>query len=62
MDDLGQRACSGRMFLPAADGSVFRFVGADVGTTDTMAVTLEPSECSTRPTSEPILTAPIERA
>ena len=49
-------------FRPAADGSVFRFVDADVGTTDTMAVTLEPSECSTRPTSDPILTAPIESA
>jgi hypothetical protein len=52
----------GSCFRPAADGSVFRFVDADVGTTDTMAVTLEPSECSTRPTSDPILTAPIERA
>jgi hypothetical protein len=52
----------GPCFRPAADGSVFRFVDADVGTTDTMAVTLEPSECSTRPTSDPILTAPIERA
>lgn len=53
---------SGSCFRPAADGSVFRLVDADVGTTDTMAVTLEPSECSTRPTSDPILTAPIERA
>jgi anti-sigma factor RsiW len=55
-------AVPGSCFRPAADGSVFRFVDADVGTTDTMAVTLEPSECSTRPTSDPILTAPIERA
>jgi Anti-sigma-K factor rskA len=53
---------AGSCFRPAADGSVFRFLDADVRTTDTMAVTLEPSECSTRPTSDPILTAPIERA
>jgi hypothetical protein len=52
----------GACFRPAPDGSVFRFVDAELGTTDTMAVTLEPSECSTRPTSDPILTAQIERA
>ena len=52
----------GPCFRPASDGSVFRFVDADVGTTDAMAVTLEPSECSTQPTSDPILTAPIEQA
>jgi hypothetical protein len=52
----------GPCFRPAPDGSVFRFVDADVGTNDAMAVTLEPSQCSTRPTSDPILTAPIESA
>jgi len=51
----------GSCFRPAADGSVFRFVDAEIGRSDTMAVTLEPSRCSTQPTSEPILTAAIER-
>ena len=56
------RVVPGTCFRPAADGSVFRFVDADVETTDAVAVTLEPSECSTQPTSDPILTAPIQHA
>jgi anti-sigma-K factor RskA len=53
---------SGACFRPAADGSVFRFVDADVGATDVMAVTVEPSACSKQPTTEPILVAEIASA
>lgn len=49
----------GACFRPAEDGSVFTFVDAELGTTDTMAITVEPSECSTEPTTQPILTAEI---
>jgi hypothetical protein len=49
----------GACFRPAEDGSLFTFIDAEVGTTDTMAVTIEPSECSTEPTSDPILLAEI---
>jgi hypothetical protein len=52
----------GECFRPAADGSVFRFVDADVGAADVMAVTVEPSACSTQPTTEPILVAEIATA
>jgi Anti-sigma-K factor rskA len=52
----------GTCFRPAEDGSLFSFVDAEVGSTDTMAVTVEPSECSTQPTSEPILIAEIPSA
>jgi hypothetical protein len=46
-------------FAPTADGSVFAFVDASLGTSDAMAVTVEPSSCPSAPTTEPILTAPI---
>ncbi len=49
-------------FRPSADGSLFSFVDADVGSADTMAVTIEPSACSTQPTTSPILTAKIATA
>jgi anti-sigma-K factor RskA len=49
-------------FRPSADGSLFSFVDADVGSADTMAVTIEPSTCSTEPTTSPILTAKIATA
>jgi anti-sigma-K factor RskA len=49
-------------FRPSADGSLFSFVDADVGSADTMAVTIEPSACSTEPTTSPILTAEIATA
>jgi hypothetical protein len=52
----------GACFRPAEDGSLFTFVDAEVGNTDTMAVTVEPSECSTQPTTDPILIAQIPRA
>jgi anti-sigma-K factor RskA len=46
-------------FRPAGDGSVFEFVDAELGPTDVMAVTVEPSSCPTAPTTTPILTAQI---
>lgn len=52
----------GACFRPGQDGSLFRFVDAEVENADTMAVTIEPSECSTQPTSDPILIAEISRA
>jgi hypothetical protein len=55
-------AIPGACFRPGRDGSLFRFVDAEVGNADTMAVTVEPSECSTQPTSDPILVAEISRA
>lgn len=46
-------------FVPSADGSVFEFVDAGLGTTDAMAVTVEPSSCPSAPTTAPILMAQI---
>ncbi len=46
-------------FRPSQDGSVFEFVDAGLGTTDAMAVTIEPSDCPSAPTTTPILSAEI---
>jgi anti-sigma-K factor RskA len=46
-------------FVPEADGSVFRFVDARLGTADSMAVTVEPSSCPAAPTTSPILSAQL---
>lgn len=46
-------------FVPSADGSVFRFVDAGLGTTEAMAVTVEPSSCPSAPSTAPILSAEI---
>jgi anti-sigma-K factor RskA len=46
-------------FSPSADGSVFTFVDASLGTSEAMAVTVEPSSCPSAPTTAPILTAQI---
>lgn len=46
-------------FVPSADGSVFAFVDTGLGSTDAMAVTVEPSSCPAAPSTEPILTAEI---
>ena len=41
-------------------GRIALYVEADVGTTDLMAVTVEPAECPSAPTAEaPVLTAPL---
>jgi Anti-sigma-K factor rskA len=41
------------------DGRIAVFVNADVGTTEQMAVTVEPTDCPATPTSAPVLTAPL---
>lgn len=41
------------------DGRIAAFVDADVGTTDTMAVTVEPTSCPDTPSSDPVLTAQL---
>lgn len=41
------------------DGRIAVFVNADVGTTEQMAVTVEPADCPATPTSDPVLTAPL---
>jgi len=46
-------------FVPSADGSVFQFVDAGLGTTEAMAVTVEPSSCPSAPSTAPILLAEI---
>ncbi len=49
----------GPCLTPRADGSLFTYVEVELGTTDTMAVTVEPSSCPSEPTGEPILTADL---
>ena len=49
----------GTCFRPSGDGSLFEFLDAELGSTDTMAVTVEPAACSDQPTSDPILVASI---
>ena len=46
-------------FTPSAEGTVFTFVDAELGTTDSMAVTVEAASCPAAPTSAPILLASI---
>jgi hypothetical protein len=41
------------------DGRIAVYVEANVGTTDTMAVTVEPTSCPEAPTSDPVLTAQL---
>jgi Anti-sigma-K factor rskA len=55
----GETPVAGPCLTPAPDGSLFAFVDAEMGSTHTMAVTVEPETCSTAPTTEPILTAQI---
>ena len=50
---------AGPCLSPEADGTLFTYVEAELGTTDTMAVTLESSSCPSEPTGDPILTADL---
>jgi hypothetical protein len=52
----------GPCLTPRADGSLFTYVDVELGTTETMAVTVESSSCPSAPTSEPILTADLTSA
>ncbi|HSL10257.1 MAG TPA: anti-sigma factor [Actinomycetota bacterium] len=42
------------------DGRIALFVPAEIGTTELMAVTVEPTECPSEPTTDPVLTAELE--
>jgi hypothetical protein len=55
----GETPVAGPCLTPQPDGSLFAVVDAEMGSTHTMAVTVEPETCSTAPTTEPILTAQI---
>ncbi|HEY5858666.1 MAG TPA: anti-sigma factor [Actinomycetota bacterium] len=54
----GDEAVSGGCVTPT-DGVIAVRVEASIGTTDTMAVTTEPSDCPSTPSSDPILTADL---
>lgn len=54
----GDEAVSGGCVTPI-DGVVAVRVDASIGTTDTMAVTAEPSECPAAPSTDPILLADL---
>ena len=54
----GDEAVSGGCVSPT-DGMVAVRVEASIGTTDTMAVTTEPSDCPSTPSSDPILVADL---
>ena len=54
----GGEAVSGGCVAPT-DGVVAFTVDAEIGTTETMAVTDEPSDCPSAPTTEPVLTADL---
>jgi len=41
------------------DGRIALFVDAEIGTTEQMAVTVEPTDCPDAPTSDPVLTADL---
>jgi hypothetical protein len=49
----------GPCLRPEADGSLFAFADAELGTTEAMAVTVESSSCPSAPTSDPVFTATI---
>jgi len=54
----GDRPISGGCVTPT-DGVVAIRVDANIGTTDTMAVTAEPADCPASPTSRPVLVADL---
>jgi hypothetical protein len=49
----------GPCVTPQPDGSLFAFADAELGTTETMAVTVERASCPTAPTTDPVFTATI---
>jgi hypothetical protein len=55
----GDRVTRGACLTPSDDGSIAAFVDADLGSTTTMAVTVEPESCPSRPSTDPILTADL---
>ena len=55
----GDDPTPGPCLRPGSDGSIVELIDANLGTTDTMAVTVEPATCSTSPTTEPIAVADL---
>ena len=58
----GTTPVAGPCLSPSADGSLFAFVDTELGGTDAMAVTVEPSTCSSAPTTTPIYVADLTTA
>ena len=54
----GEEATPGGCVSPT-DGAIALQVDADIGSTETMAVTKEPSDCPDAPTSAPVLLADL---
>ena len=52
------RAVSGGCVRPE-DGRILTFVEANIGSTEQMAVTVEPASCPAAPTTDPVLTASL---
>jgi anti-sigma-K factor RskA len=55
----GDQVVRGVCLTPSDDGSLATFVDADLGSTSAMAVTVEPSSCPSKPSTDPILTADL---
>jgi anti-sigma-K factor RskA len=55
----GDTLTPGPCVVPGDDGSLAEFVDAELGSTETMAVTVEPATCPTEPSTEPIATAQL---
>jgi anti-sigma-K factor RskA len=55
----GDQVVRGVCLTPTDDGSLATFVDAELGSTSAMAVTVEPSSCPSRPSTDPILTADL---
>jgi anti-sigma-K factor RskA len=55
----GSTPVPGPCVRPSPDGSVVAFSDAELATTDSMAVTVEPSSCSVVPTTTPVFTATL---
>jgi Anti-sigma-K factor rskA, C-terminal len=58
----GETPVSGGCLTPAPGGNLAAFVDANVGTTELMAVTVEPATCPDTPSGDPVLTAPLDVA
>ena len=58
----GGTPVSGGCVTPTPGGDLAVFVDANVGTTDLMAVTVEPADCPGAPSGDPVLTAPLDVA
>lgn len=58
----GETPVPATCFTPASNGSLFTYLDDELGSTQALAVTVEPATCPAAPTTSPILTAAITRA